>query len=165
MIVKCTLNGVNYELPANHSREISNSEEALSEGGFLDPVAVEILKNLPRVGTTGKGLPVVQDDNGKKLYLRAACLKQEGDGTCHNYISNGTQRVAAPKVKAWEDLSEEEQAAWNEIKKACKDDVSKASYEAIRPKTRAEIEAEQAELRKQMKIAALQAQLAALMAE
>ena len=157
--VKCVLNGVSYELPANNSGEISNSEME------IDPVAVEILRNLPRIGSTGKGLPIVQDDNGKKLYLRATVLKQEGDGACHNYISNGAPRVVAPKVKAWEDLSEEEQKAWNEIKKACKDDASKASYEAIRPKTRAEIEAEQAELRKQMKIAALQAQLAELLGE
>lgn len=157
--VKCVLNGVPYELPANNSGEISNSEME------IDPVAVDILKDLPRVGTTGKGLPIVQDDNGKKLYLRATILKRDGDGTCHNYISNGAPRVAAPKTKAWEDLSEEEQKAWNEIKKACKDDASKASYEAVRPKTRAEIEAEQAELRKQMKIAALQAQLAELLGE
>lgn len=158
--VKCVLNGVSYELPANNSGEISNSEME------IDPVAVDILKDLPRVGTTGKGLPIVQDDNGKKLYLRATCLKREGDGTCHNYISNGAPRVAAPKVKAWEDLSEEEQKAWEEVKKACMNSKSAAAaFDIARPKTRAEIEAEQAELRKQMKIAALQAQLAELLGE
>lgn len=158
--VKCVLNGVTYELPANNSGEISNSEMD------IDPTAIEVLKNLPRVGTTGKGLPIVQDDNGKKLYLRATCLKQEGDGSCHSYVSNGAPRGSLPKPKAWEDLPETEQAAWEEVKKACMNSKSAAAaFEIARPKTRDELAKEAAKLAKERKIAALQAQLAELLGE
>lgn len=159
---KAVFAGVEYEFVCNQSGWVS---KPLPEG-----ITAEFMQELPRLGVNSKGRPVVQDDNGKHLVLGSAELCTEADkslGLIPTSTASGvrTPGVSLPKVKAWEDLSEDEQKAWNEIKKACKDDASKASYEAIRPKTRAEIEAEQAELKKQMKIAALQAQLAELLGE
>lgn len=159
---KATFSGIEYEFVTNNSGWISNP--------LPDGITPEFMQELPRLGVNSKGRPVVQDDNGKHLVLGSAELCTEADKSL-SLISTSTASgirtpgVSLPKPKAWEDLSEDEQKAWNEIKKACKDDASKASYEAIRPRTRAEIEAEQAELKKQMKIAALQAQLAELLGE
>lgn len=80
--VKCTFEGKAYELPANNSLWISDSETK------IDPKVIELLRNRPRVGKDSKGAPIIEDDNGKRITLGAASLRRDdeklgsGSGSC-----------------------------------------------------------------------------------
>lgn len=158
-IVKATFNGKEFLLPANNSNWISNSEMPLPEG-----ITAEFLKNLPRVGRDSKGMPIVQDDNGKRIVLGGADFRRPDE---KHIVSGGSgNTVYVSKQVLWEDLEESKQKAWEEIKKACKKDQNLLKlFDEIRPKTKEEQAAIDAEAKKAAKIAALKAQLAALEAE
>ena len=158
-IVKATFNGKEYLLPANNSNWISNSEMPLPEG-----ITPEFLKNLPRIGRDSKGMPIVQDDNGKHLTLGSAAFRHEDEKIIVGGGASTTTYV--PRTKLWEDLDDATRTAWDEVKKACKKDPKVLElFETIRPKTREEQAAIDAEAKKAAKIAALKAQLAALLGE
>ena len=72
-VVKCVFAGKTYELPANNSGWISDSETK------IDAKVIELLKNRPRVGKGSKGEPIIQDDLGKRISLGAASLRLEGE--------------------------------------------------------------------------------------
>jgi len=72
-VVKCVFAGKTYELPANNSGWISDSETKIPDA------LVKLLRERPRVGKGSKGEPIIQDDLGKRISLGSASLRLEGE--------------------------------------------------------------------------------------
>lgn len=115
---------------------------------------VEAIKKLPRTNLyTGSSAPSVVI-NGTTYRLSYKFYTKEEVDTYNSYRDNHSSGNGGSKPKA-KTLSEEEIAAWEEVRKACKDNkAALAAFEFIRPKTADELE-----------IAALEAKLAALKAK
>lgn len=97
--VKVTLAGKTYELPANNSGWISDSEVS------IDPKVIQLLRDHPRTGTGPKGEPVITDDAGRKIHLGSASLRlpdekiQQGPGVKKTELVNFCQEVLAYRDK------------------------------------------------------------------
>ncbi len=84
-----TFNGQDYVLTTNNSFWVTTP---LPEG--LTP---EYLKSLPIVGYLSKGVPIVEDEKGRKTYLGAADLR-DGSLSDHSGSGTGTRTSTGPTV-------------------------------------------------------------------
>lgn len=86
----------------------TNQDKAVSPDNT--PEFFELLRSLPRVGVDCKHRPIVQADDGTKIYIGAAAGRLPGEqGTGYGYGSNST-KTSAPQVSAipeafWEYVS------------------------------------------------------------
>ena len=74
--VKFTIGTKVYDVPANDSREISDSK------GTIPEAVVKYLKAAERVGHSSKGKPIVKDDSGKRFVIGCKTCCKEDEKLC-----------------------------------------------------------------------------------
>lgn len=104
--VKFTIGTKVYDVPANASREISDSK------GTVPEAVVKYLKAAERVGHSSKGKPIVKDDTGKRFVIGCKTCCKVGETLC----SGGSSKIPA---SFWQDVAK------------LKDKLSKESQDII----------------------------------
>lgn len=107
--VKFTIGTKVYDVPANDSREISDSK------GTIPEAVVKYLKAAERVGHSSKGKPIVKDDSGKRFVIGCKTCCKDDEKLCSG-VSGGSSKIPA---SFWQDVAK------------LKDKLSKESQDII----------------------------------
>lgn len=107
--VKFTIGTKVYDVPANDSREISDSK------GTVPEAVVKYLKAAERVGHSSKGKPIVKDDTGKRFVIGCKSCCKDDEKLCSG-VSGGSSKIPA---SFWQDVAK------------LKDKLSKESQDII----------------------------------
>ena len=107
--VKFTIGTKVYDVPANDSREISDSKSTVPEA------VVKYLKAAERVGHSSKGKPIVKDDSGKRFVIGCKTCCKDDEKLCSG-VSGGSSKIPA---SFWQDVAK------------LKDKLSKESQDII----------------------------------
>lgn len=107
--VKFTIGTKVYDVPANDSREISDSK------GTVPEAVVKYLKAAERVGHSSKGKPIVKDDSGKRFVIGCKTCCKDDEKLCSG-VSGGSSKIPA---SFWQDVAK------------LKDKLSKESQDII----------------------------------
>lgn len=107
--VKFTVGTKVYDVPANDSREISDSK------GTIPEAVVKYLKAAERVGHSSKGKPIVKDDSGKRFVIGCKTCCKDDEKLCSG-VSGGSSKIPA---SFWQDVAK------------LKDKLSKESQDII----------------------------------
>lgn len=107
--VKFTIGTKVYDVPANDSREISDSK------GTVPEAVVKYLKAAERVGHSSKGKPIVKDDSGKRFVIGCKTCCKDDEKLCSS-VSGGSSKIPA---SFWQDVAK------------LKDKLSKESQDII----------------------------------
>jgi hypothetical protein len=107
--VKFTIGTKVYDVPANDSREISDSK------GTVPEAVVKYLKAAERVGHSSKGKPIVKDDTGKRFVIGCKTCCKDDEKLCSG-VSGGSSKIPA---SFWQDVAK------------LKDKLSKESQDII----------------------------------
>lgn len=107
--VKFTIGTKVYDVPANDSREISDSK------GTIPEAVVKYLKAAERVGHSSKGKPIVKDDTGKRFVIGCKTCCKDDEKLCSG-VSGGSSKIPA---SFWQDVAK------------LKDKLSKESQDII----------------------------------
>jgi hypothetical protein len=93
--VKFTIGTKVYDVPANDSREISDSK------GTVPEAVVKYLKAAERVGHSSKGKPIVKDDTGKRFVIGCKTCCKDDEKLCSG-VSGGSSKIPA---SFWQDVA------------------------------------------------------------
>ncbi|MBR6135544.1 MAG: hypothetical protein IKQ22_03570 [Clostridia bacterium] len=107
--VKFTIGTKVYDVPANDSREISDSK------GTIPEAVVKYLKAAERVDHSSKGKPIVKDDTGKRFVIGCKTCCKDDEKLCSG-VSGGSSKIPA---SFWQDVAK------------LKDKLSKESQDII----------------------------------
>ena len=107
--VKFTIGTKVFDVPANDSREISDSK------GTIPEAVVKYLKAAERVGHSSKGKPIVKDDSGKRFVIGCKTCCKDDEKLCSG-VSGGSSKIPA---SFWQDVAK------------LKDKLSKESQDII----------------------------------